>query len=110
MRLITNVTGHSEIKRLMIYESGEGVYLFLYQIEEDGGCSSDLWFETVADALEAAQDDYGVSPEGWVEIPDPPEHCQTDWIAPAKIPSRETGNPQWGKLEVLKDGEWTQIM
>lgn len=110
MRLIIKVIGHAEIKRLMIYESGEGVYLFLYIIEEDGGCSSDLWFETVADALAAAKDDYEVSPEEWVEIPDPLEHCQHDWIAPAKIPGRETGNPQWGQLEVLKDGKWTQIM
>lgn len=94
----------------MIHQTEGGVYLFIYEIEEDGGCSADLWFETIADALDAARDDYGVNPDAWVEIPDPPEFCQQDWIAPAKIPGRETGNPQWGKLEVFKDGKWVKIM
>ncbi|MFN8454969.1 MAG: hypothetical protein U0401_09940 [Anaerolineae bacterium] len=110
MRFIATVTGHSEVKRLMTYDNEHGVYLFIYQIEEDGGCSSDLWFETIEDAQEAAQDEYGVKLDEWVEIPDPPEHCQQDWIAPARIPGREIGNPQWGKLEVFKDGEWIKIM
>lgn len=94
----------------MIYASEGSIYLFIYKIEEDGGCSSDLWFETIEDALETAKDQYGVSPDEWIEIPDPPEHCQQDWIAPARIPGRETGNPQWGKIEVLKDGKWIKIM
>lgn len=109
MRFITKVTGHSEIKRLMIHDSDDGVYLFLYEVEEDASCSEDLWFETLEDAMEAAKNDYGVYPSDWNEIPDPPKHCQQDWIAPARIPGRETNNPQWGNFEVFKDGKWVKI-
>jgi len=110
MRLIANVVGHCEVKRIMIHSTKDGTYLFTYEIEDDGACSSDLWFETVEAALEAASDEYGVSPTAWHEIPDPLDHCQQDWIAPARIPGRESGDPQWGKLEVLKDGIWIQLM
>jgi hypothetical protein len=110
MRLITKVTGHPEVKRLMIHDCEDGVYLFTFEIEDDGGCSADLWFETIEDAMETAKDDYGIRLDHWTEIPDPPEHCQQDWIAPARIPGRETGNPQWGKLEVFKNGKWVKIM
>ncbi|MEJ2611592.1 MAG: hypothetical protein P8179_16290 [Candidatus Thiodiazotropha sp.] len=110
MRLIAQVKGHPDVKRLMIHECGDDVYLFLFETENDGGCSADLWFENVEGALEAALDEYGVNRELWREIPDPLENCQQDWIVPARIPGRESGNPQYGKLEVLKDGKWIQIM
>jgi hypothetical protein len=110
MRLITQVEGRPDVKRLMIHECKDGVYLFLFEIDEDGACFADLWFESLEDALKTAQEEYGISRELWREIPDPPEHCQQDWISPARIPGRESGNPQWGKLEVFKDGKWTQIM
>ena len=93
----------------MIDEVEDGVFLYLYEIEEDGDCFEDFWFEDIEDAMEIVLEEYGVAKEEWKEIPDPPEHCQHDWIAPARIPGRESGNPQWGKLEVLKDGEWIRI-
>jgi len=94
----------------MVHECDDGVYLFLFEMEEDGACSSDLWFECLEDALEAAQDSYCVDGNQWNEIPESPEHCQQDWIAPAKIPGRESGNSEWGKLDLLRDGRWIRIM
>ena len=54
MRLISQVEGYPDVKRLMIHECGDGVYLFLFNNEEDGACSADLLFENVEDALETA--------------------------------------------------------
>lgn len=110
MRLIAQVENHPSVKRLMIHQHQNDVFLFIFEIEEDGGCSADLWFDNMEDALEVATSEYGISKETWQEIPNPLEHCQQDWITPARIPGRESGNPQWGKLEILKDGEWIRIM
>jgi hypothetical protein len=110
MRIIAEVKAHEDVKRLMIHDCEDGVYLFLFDIEEDGAAYADYWFETVDEALKIAQEDYGVTNDQWIEISDPLEYCQQDWIAPARIPGRESGNPQWGKLEVLKDGAWIQII
>ena len=110
MRYIANVLDHPPIKRIMIHDTQNGAYLFTFEIEDDGGCSADEWYETLDIALEAAENRYDVPPGTWKEIPDPPEHCQQDWIAPARIPGRETGNPQLGgTLEVFRDGSWIQI-
>ena len=109
MRFISKVTGHSEVRRLMIHDCREGVYLFIFEIEEDGGCSADLCFETINEAMDTAKYNYGVCPSDWKEIPDPLEHCQQDWIAPVRVIGREMGNPQWGKFEMLKNGKWMKI-
>lgn len=110
MRHIAKVQGHTDVKRLMIHECDDGVFLFLFEIEDDGACSFDLWFECLEDALKIAEDTYGVKWDQWQQIPDPPEYCQQDWIAPARIPGRESGTPEWGKLDVLKDGKWVRII
>ena len=109
MRLITGVQHQPDVKRLMIHECDAGVHLFLFDIDEDGACCADLWFECLDDALEAAAERYAISPEQWQEIPDPLEGCQQDWIAPARISGRESGKPEWGKFEVFRDGGWVQI-
>ena len=52
MRLTANIKQKdSELKRLMIFDSEDGVYLFGYDREVD--CSSlwDYWFETIDDAI-----------------------------------------------------------
>lgn len=109
MRIVIKVKEHENVKRLMIYDCDDGVYLFLFDIEEDGGSYTDYWFESLDDALETAQEEYEVNKEYWIEIADPLEYCQHDWIIPARIPGRESGSPQWGKLEVLRDGKWIQV-
>lgn len=110
MRKIATVEGHPEIKRLMMFESDDGVYLFQYEQIEDGGSTGDCWFEGVEDALECAAEEFGIDRGNWKEIDDPMPNCQHDWIQPARIPGRAEGTPQWGKLEVLRDGKWLEIM
>ena len=110
MRYIARVLDNPEVKRLMVYSGSEGSYLFSYSFEEDGGCSGDWWFPSIEDAFATATERYHVQRSDWHTIPDPLADCQHDWIAPARIPGRESGNPQWGKLEVLKDGIWVQVV
>ncbi len=33
-------------------------------------------------------------------------YCQHDAFLPIRVKGRNTGKPQWGKLEILEDGEW----
>ena len=94
----------------MIHQVEDGsALLYAYESRHDGGCNGDYWFETVEDAAECAFEDYGVKPEAWFDVPDPFEHCQSDWITPAKIPGRETGDPEWGRLQILQAGQWREI-
>lgn len=95
----------SELKRLMIHKTDEGVYLFGYNTAEDAGCFWDEWYESVAEA-EAASEEYGVTPAAWQAIPDPLEGCQQDWIAPVRVKGRLEGRPLWGNFEKLVDGQW----
>lgn len=40
------------------------------------------------------------------EINDLLPDCQRDAFLPIRVKGRNTGNPQWGQLEILKDGQW----
>jgi hypothetical protein len=109
MRLIVKLTEESEIKRLMIHDCKDGVYLFIFEMEEDGSCSADYFFETLDEAIASSEKDYGVTRSEWTEIEDPQEYCQQDWISPVRIQGRETGSPQWGKLEISDNGKWKKL-
>lgn len=110
MRLTANIKqSDSEIKRLMIYDSGDGVYLFGYDREIDCSALWDYWFENIDDAIESGFDDYGVEKSDWRQISDPWENCQHDWIAPVRVKGREFGKPEWGKLEKLVNDKWIDL-
>lgn len=69
----------------MIHEtSGEGVFVYLYDRDEDCDCFADLWFETVSDAQEEMKSAY--DPVSWIEIGDPPPGCKHDRIAATPPP------------------------
>lgn len=75
-----------EVRRVMVYDTeGAGTYLFLYHTLDDGPSSADYWFETVASAVKCAQQEFGIRPDDWRSIPDPPSGCQDDWVAPMRI-------------------------
>ena len=47
-----------------------------------------------------------IDEKGWIDIEDPLPYCQHDAFLPVRVKGRDTGKPQWGKLEILKDGKW----
>ena len=110
MRLTANIKiEDKELKRLMIYDSEDGVYLFGYNTEIDSDSLWDYWFENIEDAINDCIEDYNISKEDWTEIPDPLEYCQHDWINPVRIIGRNLGKPEYGKLEKLIDGKWIKL-
>ncbi len=90
MRYIAKLkTNNSKIQRLMIHDSEDGVYLFEYDMIEDGPSLGDCWFESLEIAFESCKEDYGVDRNDWEQIPDPCEHCQQDWIEPVRVNKRQ---------------------
>jgi len=111
MRLIADVAVPNEekVKRLMIHEDKEGTYLFGFNRLRDGGCMWDEWYETVADAKSVAKENYQVAPDSWIQITDPYEYCQQDWIQPVRVKGRNLGQPEWGKIERLLNNQWVEF-
>ena len=94
----------------MIHDCEDEVYLFKYDIIDDGSSLDDYWFENLEAVFESCKENYGVDPSGWEQIPDQLERCQQDWIEPVSVVGRITGNPQWGRFEKLVDGKWIEII
>jgi hypothetical protein len=100
----------SKTKRVIVHESRDGVYLFSFLSPVDGPAASDQWFQTVDEADETCSRLYAIGANDWVNIEDPSEGCQQDWIASVRVKGRNTGKPQWGIFERLeKDGTWREI-
>ena len=93
----------------MIHDSEDGVYLFEYDIIEDGPSLGDHWCESLEIAFESCKEDYGVDRNDWEQIPAPCEHCQQDWIEPVRVVGRQIGDPQWGRFEKSVGGKWIEI-
>jgi biofilm protein TabA len=110
MRKFAYTQSQEKIQKVMIYDCGEGVYLFLYQTKEDGGSCADYFYETVEEAERVAREEFGVEEGSWISITDPMKDCQHDFIRPVRVKGRNTGNPVFGELEELKDGEWVALI
>jgi hypothetical protein len=110
MRYLAKVTHHPEVRRVIVHKLvDESCLIYLYNSEFDSACIADLSVETLDDAFEQCVDDYEIAPTDWFIVGKTPEHCQDDWITPARIPDRASGHPKWGKLQVLLDGVWTEV-
>ena len=110
MRLIADINNKEiGLTRLMIYDSGESVYLFGYKTIEDSSADWDEWYETIHDAIESCYQEYNVKETDWKKIEDPLENCQHDWIKPVRIKGRDIGKPEWGNLQKLEAGKWIDI-
>src|SRR5690349_20008041 len=101
-----------DAKRVMVYAAPapQGVYLFIYNIEEDGAAIADEWYATVTEVDRICVQIYGIEPEYWKQIDDPVEGCQHDWIAPVRVRGRNTGNPEWSVFERLENGAWHKVI
>ncbi|SNR54195.1 hypothetical protein SAMN04488009_2264 [Maribacter sedimenticola] len=110
MRKIVNLTKPKDgIVRLMIYNDEFGTYLFGYKNLEDCGAEWDEWYESENDAMESCETEYGTIKLNWTEIPNPEPNCQHDWKNPVRIKRNVNGNPEFGKLEKLINGKWTEF-
>ena len=104
MRIVADISRTvSEYARAMIFAGGDGVYLFLYSKSDDGPSDADYWFDTVDDAQAAAHSDFQIKPSDWVEIPDPLDGCQHDWIANVRVKRDSNDDPLHGQFEMVAD-------
>jgi hypothetical protein len=106
MRKIAFIKIPDSIKKLMIYETIEGVYLFGYDCIQDTSAIWDNWHETVVDAEEYCSDVYKIDAADWIEISEPCSECQHDFIGQIRIKDRDNNDPQWGKFQAFENGKW----
>lgn len=106
MRKVIFIDTFDEIKKLMIYESEEGVYLFGYDCVQDTVSIWDNWYLTIEEAEDFCEKIYRVDKEKWIHIPEPLTDCQHDFIMPTKIVGKEISIPQWGQFQTLQNGKW----
>ena len=104
MRKWAYINQESEYKKVMMCSGDEGVYVFLYDSPDAVFCSADVYYENEEDALTDWKDKIG--PDGWHTIDAPLPGCQQDCILPIRVKGRDIGKPQWGRYEILIDGEW----
>ena len=92
------------IFKIMLYETGEGVYLFEYCSPDAVQCA----FDRCYDSVEALLDDWNdlIDERGWIEIEDPLPDCQHDAFIPLRVKGRDIGKPEWGQFETLQEGRW----
>lgn len=95
----------NNIKKIMIYECDEGVYVFKFDTINDAPSIGDNWFDNLEDAEELCKTKYNIKDEEWIIVNDPTEYCQHDIIIPVRIKGRNNGKPQWGAYEKLIDGK-----
>ena len=106
MRKVIFINTFDEVKKLMIYESEEGVYLFGYDCVQDTVSIWDNWYLTLEEAKDYCEEIYQADKEKWINISEPLNDCQHDFIMPTKIVGKENGNPQWGHFQTLQNGKW----
>ena len=92
------------IYKIMLYEAQEGFYLFAYSDPDAVMCSSDRFYDSIEDLYEEWNE--RIDERGWIPIEDPLPDCQHDSFIPLRVKGRDSGNPEWGKFETLKDGKW----
>lgn len=109
MRKVAFISGHSSIKKVMLYECVDGVYVFGYDCLQDTGCISDYLQDTLEAAEEFCKNKYEVDSHDWIMIADPLDDCQDDFIMPTRVKGKEQGNPEWGKFQTLVNGHWLDL-
>ena len=92
------------IRKIMIYQTPErGTCVFLYAEKDAKISCADEWYPTLPEALAAWE---CAAHSEWKQIADPLPGCQEDAFETIRVKGRETGKPEWGKYEILRDGEW----
>ena len=100
--------GGEPVYKIMLYEADEGIYLFEYTSPDAVLCASDRLYDSLADLYEDWSD--LIDGQGWIAIEDPLPDCQHDAFLPIRVKGRDAGRPEWGKYEMLRDGEWVDFL
>ena len=100
------VDDNTYIYKIMLYKTGEGIYLFTYSGADAVLSSADYLY----DSPEDLHDDWNglIDEKGWIVMDDPLPGCQHDAFIPLRVKGRDIGKPEWGVYETLKDGEWVE--
>lgn len=98
-----------ETKKLMIFESLDGVYLFGFDCLQDSSSAWDNWFETVEEADEYCEISYNLDKDDWIQISEPLENCQHDFVLPTRVKGQDQGKPEWGHLQTKIGDKWIDI-
>ena len=99
---------NDSVFKIMLYEAKEGIYLFEYFSPDAVLCSADLLYVKAEDLSEDW--DGLIDERGWIDIGEPLPDCQHDAFIPLRVKGRNTGKPEWGRFETLKDGVWVEYV
>ena len=99
MRKIAEIRENAPYRRVMIYDSPEGAYLFLFKTVEDGPCAHDELYKTLPNAEAACEARFGILSTDWRLIEDPRPGCQHDWIRPTRAKVDTSGRKIPGEFE-----------
>ena len=92
----------------MIYEADEGAYLFYFNTWVDAPSTKDYLYIDTEEADAFCWIEFNIRPDDWINIKDPQEGCQQDFIAPTRIKGRDVGYPQYGNYQRF-NGKWFDI-
>lgn len=106
MRQVYYIHRTDNTRKLMIYESSTGAYVFGYNSMQDKPADWDQWFTDSEDANHFCIENYDVDDTNWITIADPLENCQHDLIVPTKIKGKEQANPKWTHFLRLSNNKW----
>lgn len=109
MRKIAFTSGQGSIRKVMLYECSDGVYVFCYDCLQDTSSISDYLQDTLGDAEDFCRKEYNIDSSNWILVADPLDNCQHDFITPTKVKGKENGNPQWGHFQTLINDRWVDV-
>jgi hypothetical protein len=109
MRKVAFTSGHDSVKKVMLYECSDGVYVFGYDCLQDTASISDYLQDSVEDAEDFCKDAYNIESDNWILIADPLDNCQHDFILPTRVKGKENGKPEWENFQTLVDNRWVDI-
>jgi hypothetical protein len=93
------------IRRVMVYATDGGAYLFLYTCLDDGPCAFDEFYESLAAAEQDASGRFHLTEQDWAQIDDPLPGAQHDWIRPTRVKRDHAGNRLSGQFEPIPNAE-----
>jgi len=99
---------NDETKKIMLYETEDGTYLFYFDTWVDTASIKDYLYDNVEEVEAVCFAEFGIKPSDWVNINDPQDGCQQDFIAPTRVKGRDVGSPQYGYYQRFSS-KWFDI-